>query len=73
MTRILIDLPDQHIAILNDIAAMDSIPRAEVVRIAITKYVRERAGKAATHAAFGIWKDRNTDGLEYQDELRSEW
>lgn len=73
MTRILVDIPDHHIAILNDIAAMDGIARAEVVRIAVTRYVRERAGKAAPRAAFGMWKGRNTDGLEYQEEMRSEW
>ena len=73
MSRILVDIPDQHIAALNEIAATDRIARAEVVRMAVTQYVQERSGIASPHAAFGMWKGRNTDGLEYQDEMRAEW
>ena len=73
MTRILVDIPDQHIAVLNDIAATDSVPRAELIRNAVMRYVREHAEEANPQAAFGIWKGKNTDGLEYQEEKRSEW
>lgn len=73
MTRILVDIPDQHIAALNEIAATDGVPRAEVIRNAVTKYVREHVEKASPQAAFGIWKGKNPDGLEYQEKMRSEW
>lgn len=26
-----------------------------------------------THPAFGLWKDRNIDAVNYQQNLRSEW
>ena len=29
--------------------------------------------KRALDAAFGMWKDRGIDGVEYQRELRAEW
>ncbi len=28
---------------------------------------------AAREAAFGLWKGRNVDALEYVDRLRDEW
>lgn len=26
-----------------------------------------------THPAFGVWRTRNIDALQYQQELRAEW
>jgi hypothetical protein len=47
-------------------------PRAAVFRDAIQAYIAQH--KPARGAeVFGLWKDKKVDGLEYQQELRSEW
>lgn len=72
MERILIDLPDTHVAALGVIAAAEKVSRAEVIRKAIAAYVLQN--KPSTESAFGIWKDRNDeDGVAYQERVRGEW
>ena len=33
----------------------------------------QKRGSKAVAAAFGIWRDRPIDGLEYERQLRDEW
>ena len=35
--------------------------------------VEKRRLALAGHPAFGLWKQRNVDGVEYQRKLREEW
>jgi predicted transcriptional regulator len=46
--------------------------RAALVREAITDFLREKSIPQA-EAAFGLWKERNLDGVAYQNDLRQEW
>lgn len=71
MGRILVDIPQKHIDDLGAIARVEKRSRAEVIRNAIAAYVEQNKPVAAE--AFGLWKDRQVDGLAYQDTLRSEW
>lgn len=71
MGRILVDIPQKHIDDLGAIARVQKRSRAEVIRKAIADYVEQN--KPATADAFGLWKDRQVDGLVYQESIRSEW
>jgi hypothetical protein len=47
-------------------------PRAAVIRDAIEAYISQHKPMLGADA-FGLWKSKKVDGLEYQQELRSEW
>lgn len=74
--RTLIDIPDAQIKALARVCKAEKRSRAAVVRDAIGIYLESRRrnrGNDAIEAAFGLWKDRNIDSLEYQRKLRDEW
>ncbi|MDN5753997.1 MAG: ribbon-helix-helix domain-containing protein [Nitrosospira sp.] len=69
--RTLIDIPDKQIKELAVICKAEKLSRSEAVRQALTAYLeKKKPGKAD---AFGIWKDREVDGLTYQKKMREEW
>lgn len=70
--RIAIDLPDQLIESLDRVSGTEHLPRAALIREAIAEFLQTKSGPAA-EAAFGLWKDRKTGGLNCQDNLRAEW
>lgn len=72
MSRILIDLPDAQAQALAVIVRAERRPRAAVIRDALDAYISQRA-RALDTDVFGLWKDRQVDGLAYQEALRSEW
>lgn len=71
MARILVDLPNHHVDELGDIARREKLPRAEIIRKAVAAYIE--GNKTVTASAFGIWKKRKVDGIDYQEGARSEW
>ena len=71
MGRILVDIPQKYLDDLGAMARTEKLPRAEIIRKAIASYVEQH--KPASADAFGIWKDRQVDGVDYQDAIRSEW
>ncbi|MCL2830625.1 MAG: ribbon-helix-helix protein, CopG family [Betaproteobacteria bacterium] len=72
MSRILVDLPEAQLEELALLVEEEQRPRAAVIREAIGEYlVHHRQGQVK--GVFGLWKNRQVDGLEYQRELRSEW
>lgn len=72
MERILVDLPESHVAELGAIAAVENVSRAEIIRKAIAAYVE--LNRPSTSVAFAIWKGRGQEGgVEYQERMRSEW
>jgi metal-responsive CopG/Arc/MetJ family transcriptional regulator len=73
--RIPIDLPEDQLAELTRLAERERVSRTSLVRRAIADLLaaKRRAGDEAIAAAFGIWADREEDGLAYQERLRSEW
>ena len=70
--RTIIDIPEDDIDALKALCEAERISRAEAVRRAVRAYVK---GKQADEQdeAFGLWKDRDEDGLAYQQRLRDEW
>lgn len=70
--RTIVDIPEDQLAALADYCEEIGISRAEAVRRALAVFLRGRAG-ASREEAFGLWKDRDEDGLAYEDRLRSEW
>jgi hypothetical protein len=70
--RTIIELPDDQLEALADLCRSEGISRAEAIRQAVAQYTRGRRSKAAA-GAFGLWRNRQIDGLEYQRQLRDEW
>ena len=71
LMRTLIDIPEQQLKDLSDLCLIEKTSRAELVRRAISFYLARQ--KQVPAAAFGLWKERQVDGLKYQERVRSEW
>jgi metal-responsive CopG/Arc/MetJ family transcriptional regulator len=74
--RTLVNLPEKQIKVLNMLSKQRKVSRAQLVREAVATFIdtnSKAARKAALDAAFGLWKDREIDGLEYQKKMRAEW
>jgi hypothetical protein len=70
--RTIIELPDDQLEALADLCRSEGISRAEAIRQAVAHYTRGRRSKAVT-AAFGVWRNRAIDALQYERQLRDEW
>jgi hypothetical protein len=70
--RTLVDIPEEDLAILNELSKIEKVSRSELVRRAIATYVQPHR-KSAPLVGFGLWKDFPEDGLEYQERVRAEW
>jgi Arc/MetJ-type ribon-helix-helix transcriptional regulator len=80
--RTIIDLPEEQIEQLRRLCQRKGISRAEAVRRGVELLLdseeqtdRDRLAerRRALDAAFGMWKDRGVDAVEYQRKLRAEW
>ena len=72
MSRIVVDLPEEDLRVLDAIKEVQKKPRAEIIRTAIGNYL-ESNRISETESAFGIWRLENGDGLSFQSALREEW
>lgn len=70
--RTIIEIPDDVIESLDRITADENRSRASLIREAIAEYLGHKA-LPSDGGAFGLWKDRGKDALEYQDKLRRDW
>lgn len=70
--RTLVDLPEKLIREIDSLAEREDISRAEAVRRAVAEYVTKHSSPRSD-AAFGIWKSKRIDALDYEDSLRKEW
>ena len=70
--RTLVDIPEGELEALNALSKTDGVSRAESIRRAIRAYV-EANRPLAKHEGFGLWKDYDIDGDEYQQKIRAEW
>lgn len=112
-----IDIPESDLQQLDKLGEQDHLTREELMRAAVTSYLRNKPAYApqpqdtpaylppltpedrkridptgihpiptqpwtperkeqmrkALEAAFGIWADRNEDGMAYQERMRAEW
>ncbi|WP_206956961.1 ribbon-helix-helix protein, CopG family [Trinickia acidisoli] len=72
MNRILVDLPEEQLHELTALVEAEQRPRAAIIRDAIEAYIASHK-RVLGADVFGLWKHKKADGLEYQEELRSEW
>lgn len=70
--RTLIDIPEEDLKLLTQVAKKLSISRAEFVRRSVAASLAPHR-KKMNHAAFGAWSGFQEDGLTYQDRMRAEW
>jgi len=72
--RTLVDIPDDQITELTQLAEREKVSRAALVRKAIAALLASKRAPNtdAFDAAFGIRPDME-DGLAYQERLRAEW
>ena len=70
--RTIVDVPDAMLSEVDALAEREHISRAEAVRRALAAYLAARA-TSRPEAAFGIWKRKKIDPLDYEDSLRGEW
>ena len=72
MSRIIIDLPDEDLRLIDAIKDAQKKPRAEIIRKAVSSYL-ENNRVSEMENAFGVWRQENGDGLMFQTTLREEW
>lgn len=70
--RTIIDLKDHQIRELAVLCQQTRLSRAELIRRAVNEYLQHHSPDR-DDSAFGLWKDRVEDGLEYQQRIRAEW
>lgn len=70
--RTLVDLPDADLRALGKLSQHRRVPRAKLVRQAVSEYLA-RNPLGSTDDAFGLWRGEGPDGLEHQERLRAEW
>lgn len=70
--KTLVDIPDNDIQRLEQLAGRRKTSRASVIREAIANYLTEQS-RTQGSGSFGAWKKQKIDGLKHQRKLRSEW
>ncbi len=70
--RTLVDIGDDHLKALDEIAATKNVSRASLIREAVSAFL-EHSSIDDRSQAFGLWGKRKIDGLAYQEEIRGEW
>jgi len=70
--RTIVELPEASIKELDELKEKSKVSRAELIRRAVEEYLRSRKTESDS-SAFGLWSGKGVDGLDYQEQLRSEW
>jgi len=70
--RILVDIGDTQVQVLDARSKQSKKSRAALIRDAIGEYLSRRRPKQPT-TAFGLWGEHEIDGLAYQEKIRAEW
>lgn len=70
--RTLVDLEDAQVKRLDRIAKRRERSRASLIREAVEDYLG-RHGSDGGDEAFGLWRGRGSDGLDFQEQARREW
>ncbi len=72
--RTIIDISDSQVRFLNQLSNDRKTSKASIIRTALNNYIDQYdKNKKSYEIAFGIWKNKNIDGLSYQRDLREEW
>lgn len=70
--KTLIDIPENDIKQLEQLAGRRNVSRASVIREAIANYLTSQTRMQGSDA-FGSWRKSKIDGLKHQRKLRGEW
>ena len=70
--RTIVDIPRENLASLDILGAQERVSRTELIRRAVEDYLRAHAA-SDPKAAFGMWKKKPKNALEFQRQLRREW
>ena len=70
--RTIVEIPDKLVKSLDEMGEKKACSRAALIREAIAEYLSNKT-HSSPEKAFGIWKGKNVDAVEYQRNLRSEW
>lgn len=73
LMRTIVDLTEEQLEGLTNYCQRLRISRAEAVRQAVEKMLKEKTKPDGKLPGFGIWKDRKIDALNYVRKLREEW
>ena len=71
--RTIIEIPDQQLEQMKPLLEQEGISRAELIRRAVSDYLKRFDAANDDETAFGLWAKAPKDALSYQEELRSEW
>ena len=69
--RTIVELPNRQLDALAAICRAEKISRAEAIRCAIDSWIETVPSEAVE--AFGLWRERGIDALQYEASLRAEW
>ena len=70
--RALVDMNEAQVEALDALSKLENTSRAALIRKAIDEYLQKRR-REQVEDGFALWGRRKTDGLAYQESLRSEW
>jgi predicted transcriptional regulator len=70
--RTLVDIGEAELLELQDLAKEAKRSRAALIREAIDEFLAKRRSQHQGDA-FGLWGQRQVDGLAYQEKMRDEW
>jgi len=74
--RTMLYLPHQLYKSCAAVARKEKKSLAALIREALTVYLQRNSAKGkwdSLQAGFGLWKDRDANGIEYENQLRSHW
>jgi len=63
---------DAQIQALDELSKRQDQSRASLIRHAVDDFLAKHRSVQILDA-FGLWGDRQIDGLAYQEQVRSEW
>lgn len=70
--KILLDMPQDKVHLLDSIAKIQGKSRSELIRQSVEKFI-EFESVVALEQCFGAWKTKKIDGVKLQRKLRKEW
>ena len=70
--RTIVSLPEDQLRALAELCRREGISRAQAIRLAVERFTQEEL-RRSQEDAFGLWRGRGVDGLEYERRLREEW
>ncbi len=71
--RTIIDIPEDMLTQLESARVRQKCSRASLIREAIQSFLKKQSNVSDLDRAFGLWKEKELDGVDYQNALRREW